>query len=165
MKTKQILASIAIIVMGLQLSLSAQETKMKPGAAGFQPAQNQIQHQTSMEKLLPPPPPPPPPVLPGIPDLTIAQTESIKKLQLNLATAKLPQENNLREKEARLHSISTVKTPDMSAIEKQIDEIAVVKVQLAKLQAAHDQDIRKVLNDEQRLIFDKRPPLHEARAF
>ncbi len=164
MKTKQIVAAITIIVMGLQLALFAQETKNKPSHPGIQSLPNQMQHEGDFNNL-PPLPPPPPPVLPGIPNLTKEQSESIHKLQINVAQAKFPLENNVREKEARLHTISTVKVPDMQAIEKQIDEIARVKVQLAKLQAAHDQDIRKVLDDEQRLIFDNRPPMPEPRPF
>ena len=53
----------------------------------------------------------------------------------------------------------------MKEIEKQIDEIGFVKIQLAKMQAAHDLDIRKILDDEQRMIFDKRPPMLEPRPF
>ncbi|MFZ4413037.1 MAG: Spy/CpxP family protein refolding chaperone [Bacteroidales bacterium] len=164
MNTKKIVAVIAIIVIGLQIALSAQEAKPKSSHPGIQPMPNQMQHEGDL-KNIPPMPPPPPPILPGIPNLTKEQSESIHKLQLNVAQAKFPLENNVREKEARLHTISTVKVPDMQAIEKQIDEIASVKVQLAKLQAAHDQDIRKVLDDEQRLIFDKRPPMPEPRPF
>ncbi|MEI6694812.1 MAG: hypothetical protein WCO13_01985 [Bacteroidota bacterium] len=164
MNTKKIAAVIAIIVMGFNLVLFAQETKNKPSHLGNQSIPNQMQREGDF-KNLPPMPPPPPPVLPGIPNLTKEQSESIHKLQINVAQAKFPLENNVKEKEARLHTISTVKVPDMQAIEKQIDEIAAVKVQLAKLQAAHDQDIRKLLDDEQRLIFDKRPPMPEPRPF
>ncbi|MFZ4401652.1 MAG: Spy/CpxP family protein refolding chaperone [Bacteroidales bacterium] len=160
MKTKQILIVIVMLVMGLQTALFAQETKTKPSHHGFQPKQMNGQDGDEL-KNLPMMPPPPPPVLPGIPNLTKEQSENIHKLQINVAQAKFPLENSVREKEARLHTISTVKVPDMQAIEKQIDDISLVKVQLAKLQAAHDQEIRKVLDDEQRLIFDNRPPMSQ----
>ena len=163
MKTNQLLASVTIVAMGLQVSLFAQEIKTKSQQAKVQTSQNQQQGQDELKNY--PPLPPLPPVLPGISNLTKEQSESIKKFQFNLAQAKFPLENNLREKEARLQTVSTVKIPDMKAIEKQIDEIGAVKVQLAKLQATHDQEIRKVLDDEQRLIFDKRPPLHELLPF
>jgi hypothetical protein len=155
MKTKQILAIIVIFVMGLQLSLNAQDSKTKTEQSLHQ---NQLQGELKNHL---PNPPPPPSVLPGIPNLSKEQSESIHKLQITLAIAKLPLENNVREKEARLHTLSTLKNPDIKEIEKQIDEIGVVKIQLAKMQAAHDLDIRNILDDEQRLIFDKRPPMPE----
>lgn len=164
MKTKQIVVTIVIIVMGLQVALFAQEAKKKPAHTDFQPMQNNVQSGGEV-KNLPPMPPLLPPVLPGIPNLTKEQSESIHKLQLGVAQAKFPLENIIREKEAKLQTISTVKTPDMKEIEKQIEEIGAVKVQLAKLQAAHDQNIRKILDEEQRLIFDKRPPMPEPRPF
>ena len=151
MKTKQILAIIVLFVMGLQLSLNAQENKTKPEQPWLQ-----NQPQGEFKNHLPNPPPP---VLPGIPNLNKEQSESIHKLQITLAIAKLPLENNIREKEAKLLTLSTLKNPDIKEIEKQIDEIGFVKIQLAKMQAAHDLDIRKILDDEQRLIFDKRPPM------
>ncbi len=166
MKTNHLVAAITIVVMGFQVSLFAQEAKTKSQQAEFQTIKNHQQGQGELKNLPPLPPlPPPPPVLPVIPNLTKEQSESIKKLQLSLAQTKFPIENTLREKEARLQTVSTVKTPDMKTIEKQIDEIGAIKIQLAKLQATHDQEIRKILDDEQRLIFDKRPPLHEPRPF
>ncbi|MCX6232835.1 MAG: Spy/CpxP family protein refolding chaperone [Bacteroidetes bacterium] len=161
MKTKQIFSIILLMLIGMQISSFAQDAKMKE-----QPLVNHPYQQGQGEmKNLPPLPPLPPPVLPGIPNLTKEQSEKIKKLQLELALNKFPLENIVREKEAGLQTISTVKSPDMKAIEKQIEEIGAIKIQLAKLQASHDQDIRKILDDEQRLIFDKRPPMHEPRPF
>jgi len=152
MKTKQILACIVIIVFSVQLTLNAQESKTKP-------EQSWLQNQSLAEFKNHPALPPPPPVLPFIPNLSKEQSESIHKLQLNVALDKFPLENIVREKEAKLQTISTIKTPDIKEIEKQIEEIGAIKIQLAKLQASHDLDIRKLLNDEQRLIFDKRPPI------
>jgi hypothetical protein len=161
MQKKQILSLILLMLIGMQISSYAQDSKLNDPSAVNRP----FQHGQGEFKNLPPLPPPPPPVLPGIPNLSKEQSEKIKNLQIELALIKQPLENKVREKEAGLHSISTIKSPDIKAIEKQIDEIGTIKIQLAKLQANHDQDIRKILDDEQRLIFDKRPPMHEPRPF
>jgi hypothetical protein len=42
----------------------------------------------------------------------------------------------------------------MTAINKTIDEISVLKTTIAKKREAHKQEVRKLLNDEQRLFFD-----------
>ena len=114
------------------------------------------------EGIQQPTPPPPPPVLPGIPNLSKEQNEGIRKLQISLGQNILPIENEIREKDARLNTLTTLKDPDMKSIYALMDEIGVLKIKIAKMQMAHDMDIRKILNDEQRLIFDKRPkhPIH-----
>jgi len=150
MKTLRITAVLIALIIGISLQLSAQVDN------------NKTENTTKENKRqVPPdgvfPQPPPPPVLPGIPNLTKEQSESIKKLQLKISEDVLPIENEIKEKEAHLNTLTSVKTPDMDAIYKVVDEIAVLKVKIAKLQIAHDMDIRKILDDEQRLIFDRRP--------
>ena len=150
MKTLRITVALIALIIGISFTLSAQVDNNRP-------------EKPTKENKRPAPPegsqfqPPPPPVLPGIPNLTKEQNESIKKLQLKISQDVLPIENEVREKEAHLNTLTSVKTPDMDAIYKVVDEIAVQKVKIAKLQIAHDMDIRKVLDDEQRLIFDRRP--------
>ncbi len=141
MKTIRNIAIIVALIIGMSSLLNAQVDNNRP-----EPPKDEFQK-----------PLPPPPVLPGIPNLTKEQSESIKKLQLKISEDVLPIENEIKEKEAKLNSLTTVKNPDMDAIYKVVDEIAVLKVKIAKMQIAHDMDIRKVLNDEQRLIFDRRP--------
>ncbi len=149
MKILRITAILIAIIIGISFQLSAQVDNKRP-------------EKPTKENNRPLPPdgllqPPPTPVLPGIPNLTKEQNESIKKLQLKISQDVLPIENEMREKEAHLNTLTSVKTPDMDAIYKVVDEIAAQKVKIAKLQIAHDMDIRKVLDDEQRLIFDRRP--------
>ena len=149
MKILRITAILIAIIIGISFQLSAQVDNKRPE----KPAKEN-------NRSLPPDgllQPPPPPVLPGIPNITKEQNESIKKLQLKISQDVLPIENEMREKEAHLNTLTSVKTPDMDAIYKVVDEIAAQKVKIAKLQIAHDMDIRKVLDDEQRLIFDRRP--------
>ncbi len=147
MKAIKISVILLLIIIGVVSKATAQPENDKNG----QPT-NEFQK----------PMPPPPPVLPGIPNLTKEQSEAIKKLQLSISSDVLPIENDIKEKEAKLNSLTTVKNPEINAIYKVVDDIAVLKVKIAKLQIAHDLDIRKLLTDEQRLIFDRRPkhPVH-----
>ena len=48
----------------------------------------------------------------------------------------------------------TAEKPDLKDINKNIEKIGEIKVEMAKLQAKHRLEMRAQLNDEQRLKFD-----------
>ncbi|GAA4828440.1 Spy/CpxP family protein refolding chaperone [Algivirga pacifica] len=89
-----------------------------------------------------------------LPDITEAQKESIKEIVMKAQKEALPLKNQMGEQKARLQTLSTEDKADMKAINKTIDKLADLKAQTMKIRAAARQDIRQVLNDEQRLIFD-----------
>lgn len=89
-----------------------------------------------------------------IPDLTDAQQEKIKTLRTAHMKEMLPLKNDLREKQAHLQTLQTSDKQDMNAINKQIDDIYVVKTQMTKKHAALRQEVRKILTDDQRVWFD-----------
>ncbi len=156
MKTFRTAIILFALFTGISFTLSAQIDNNRPEKP-----------LKEMNKPLPPEGiqqalPPPPPVLPGIPNLNKEQNESIRKLQISFGQNILPIENEIREKDAKLNTLTCIKEPDMKAINTIVDEIGALKTKIAKMQIAHDMDIRKILNDEQRLIFDKRPkhPIH-----
>jgi Spy/CpxP family protein refolding chaperone len=86
--------------------------------------------------------------------LTEDQKSKMADLRLALKKELLPLKNQLGEKQARMRTLETADKPDMGDINKLIDEIATIKANMAKKQAAHKQDIRKLLTDKQRIIFD-----------
>ncbi|MFC2089005.1 Spy/CpxP family protein refolding chaperone, partial [Calditrichota bacterium] len=94
---------------------------------------------------------------PKIPDLTDEQKEQIKELKTDHLKATLPLKNQLHEKETHLQTVSTGDNVNLTTVNKIIDEISAIKTQLAKSRAAHRQQIRKILTDEQRVIFDSHP--------
>ncbi len=59
------------------------------------------------------------------------------------------------EKKAHLKVLEIAEAPDMAAIGKTIDEMMVLKGDIMKKKIAHHQEIRKMLNDEQKMIFDQ----------
>lgn len=90
----------------------------------------------------------------NIPDLTDTQKKQLKDLRTAQMKEMLPLKNELKEKQARKNTISTsdnVKTNELNEI---IEEIGAIKIQMAKKRAAHRQNIRKLLTDDQRIAFD-----------
>lgn len=152
MKTIRTAIILFALLTGISFTLSAQLDNNRP-----EKPVKEMNKPLPPEGIQQPTPPPPPPVLPGIPNLSKEQNEGIRKLQISLGKNILPIENEIREKDARLNTLTTLKDPDMKSIYALMDEIGALKIKIAKMQMAHDMDIRKILNDEQRLIFDKRP--------
>lgn len=86
--------------------------------------------------------------------LSDEQQSNMAVLRLNHQKAVLPLKNVLNEKRAKLTTLSTAENADMKAINKLIDEIGLTKTDVAKLKAAHHQEVRKILTEEQRIKFD-----------
>ncbi len=92
----------------------------------------------------------------GIPDLTDEQKEKIKELHLGMMKEALPISNQIAENRAKLKTLSTADPVDMKAIDKLIDDNAGLQASLKKKMAATHQEVRKLLTDEQRIVFDSR---------
>lgn len=93
----------------------------------------------------------------GIPNLTEEQKTKMKEIRLGHLKETQPLKNQLGELKARQKTLSTAEKPDMKAIDSNIDDITKVQNQLFKKSAAAHQQIRSLLNDEQKLWFDSRP--------
>jgi len=98
-----------------------------------------------------------------IPDLTDVQQEKMKKLHTSLAKEMLPLKNQLGEKEARMKTVSTGDNVKMNEVYAVIDEISAIKTNMAKKKAAHRQEIREILTDDQKVWFDMHAPTHGKR--
>jgi Spy/CpxP family protein refolding chaperone len=96
-------------------------------------------------------------LLERIPDLTDGQKEQINDLKTQHMKEVLPLRNLVQEKQAQLKSISTGDKVDMDKVNNTIEEIGKIKIDLAKKRAAHRQEIRNVLTEDQRVIFDSMP--------
>ena len=99
-----------------------------------------------------------------IPDLTDDQKSQIKDLHLGMMKESLDIRNQLGENRARMRTLQTAEEPDMKAIEKLIDESSALQAELKKKQAANHQEVRKLLTEEQRVIFDSRASKMRERA-
>jgi Spy/CpxP family protein refolding chaperone len=88
------------------------------------------------------------------PELSKEQQEAIKKLDLEYKKEMLRIKNHIAEKKAHIKSLSVAEEVDINTIHANIDEMYHLKSMLAKKQAERTQNIRKLMNDEQRLHFD-----------
>jgi Spy/CpxP family protein refolding chaperone len=98
-----------------------------------------------------------------IPDLTPEQDAKIKELRIKHLKEITPLRNEMNEKKARLQTLRSVDKPDMNAINKTIDEIALIKANLMKKREAHRVEISSLLTDEQRVILNSREGRHGKR--
>ena len=90
----------------------------------------------------------------GIPDLTDEQKTQLEKLQVEHLKSMQPLKNELAEKQAQLHTLTTAADVSMSRINSLIEEIGKLKTEIMKVREKHHQDVRKMLNEKQRLFFD-----------
>ncbi|MBN2620496.1 Spy/CpxP family protein refolding chaperone [candidate division WOR-3 bacterium] len=97
---------------------------------------------------------------PMIPDLTDAQKEQMQNLHMELLRAMKPLQNEIGEKEARLHTLQSADKVNMSEINKVIEDIGQLRTKIMKLNVAHHQEIRSLLTEEQRVFFDAHHPPH-----
>ena len=89
-------------------------------------------------------------------NLTEDQQAQMKSLRLKLQQEMLPIRNKLGENRARFRTLSTAENADLKAINKLIDGNSQLTASMAKLRAANHQAVRKLLTEEQRIIFDSR---------
>jgi Spy/CpxP family protein refolding chaperone len=99
-----------------------------------------------------------------IPDLTEDQQGKIKNIHLNMMKESLSIRNKLGENRAKLKTLQTAENPDMNAIDNLIDESSSLHADLQKKAAANHQQVRSILTEEQRVIFDSHSGQMRARA-
>ena len=89
-----------------------------------------------------------------VPNLTEDQKTKIKDLKITHQKQMLIYRNQMGELKAKEQTLTTADKADMKAINANIDEITKVKNQMMKAKAQHQQDVRALLNPEQKLWFD-----------
>lgn len=92
----------------------------------------------------------------NIPNLTPDQQTKITNLKTSHMKEMQDFKNQLGEKEAHLNTLRTADKPDMAAINKTLDEIGVIKVNMSKKREQHIQDVRSLLTAEQKVYFDSK---------
>lgn len=86
--------------------------------------------------------------------LTVEQREKMKEIRLSARENVLPLENQIRERKARLNTLSTGDTIDANAANSTIEEISKLESDLQKIRWNSRMEIRKLLTDEQKVLFD-----------
>lgn len=88
--------------------------------------------------------------------LTDEQKDQIEKIRIENMKKALPVKNQINEKKAELRTLTTGDNIDMKAAGKVLANIEDLKSELAKQMVRTRLDIRNVLNDEQKIMFDAR---------
>ncbi|MEQ8523708.1 Spy/CpxP family protein refolding chaperone [Gracilimonas sp.] len=87
-------------------------------------------------------------------DLSDEQNEQIQSIHLNGQKAMLPLRNQMREKNARLLSLTTGDEFDEAAVNTLITEISDLNASMMTMRISHRQQIRSLLTEEQQVKFD-----------
>ncbi len=87
-------------------------------------------------------------------ELTDAQKEAFKQSQLAMQKQLQPIQNELGEAEAHQKTLMSAEKTDMAAINKNIEKIGGLRIEMAKIRAKNHLDMRAQLTEEQRLKFD-----------
>lgn len=85
--------------------------------------------------------------------LTEEQNKAIKEIRLKSAKEAKPLKFKLKELKARYQTLINEDSPNLNAINANIDEMSKVKNQLAKIKAKTRVEIFSKLTDEQKLLF------------
>lgn len=91
-----------------------------------------------------------------MPNLTEEQRDQMKELRLGFLEDLKPLRNQMGELKAEYRSMTTADDVDMKDVNENIDEQADLMASIKKLHASHQQAVRQVLTDEQKLFFDMR---------
>lgn len=86
--------------------------------------------------------------------LTEEQREKMKEIRLSAQENVLALENQIRERKSRLNTLSTGETIDAKAAHSTIEEISNLESDLQKLRWNSRMEIRKLLTNEQKVLFD-----------
>ena len=84
-------------------------------------------------------------------NLTNEQKDAFKKILLAMQKEIKPIRNEIGEAAAHLKTLTSVDKPDINAINKSIDKIGALKIEIAKIRLKNRLDMRALLTDEQRL--------------
>ena len=87
-------------------------------------------------------------------NLTEEQSEQINTLRAKHLKELLTIKNEMLENRARLRTLTTTEEFNKKEIDKLIDEVTLANAKQMKQRIAHQQEIRSLLSEEQRIIFD-----------
>lgn len=91
--------------------------------------------------------------------LTDEQTTKMEALRIDFHKLAQPMENQLGEKRAALRSLTTVENPDRKKVETLVTEIGKLENSLMLARVNHKLDVRALLDDRQKVIFDQKEPM------
>jgi len=94
-------------------------------------------------------------------NLTDAQTASFKKLKLEGDKKITPLKNKLNELHAKKRTLMSANNADKKAINRVITDMSSAREKIQKIRTTQRIEMRKLLNDEQRVMWDKKACNHK----
>jgi Spy/CpxP family protein refolding chaperone len=91
----------------------------------------------------------------GLPNLTDAQKKQMEEIDQTVEKALIPLKAQVELKHAELNALLVAEKTDKAAIDKKIEEIGAIRVQIQKKRIGGRLEIRAILTPEQRIGFDK----------
>lgn len=92
-----------------------------------------------------------------IPDLTDEQQEQMKTLRIEHRSAMEEYRADMRTLRAEYADLTSGSDYDTEAASERIDALTAVKNKMMKQRLEHRNEVRNLLTDEQKVIFDQRP--------
>lgn len=92
-----------------------------------------------------------------IPNLTEDQESKIESLRLENMKEMTAFRNQVNELMAKKQTFMTSENSDSKEINAVIDQMTDIHNKMMKASAKHHQDVRNLLTDDQKIIFDSRP--------
>lgn len=91
-----------------------------------------------------------------IPNLSEDQKKKMKEIKIRTRKETMQVENQMGEKKARLKTLTMMDKPDINEINKTVDEWMGMQAIVMKKKLGSAQEIRALLNEEQRVVFDSK---------
>jgi len=91
------------------------------------------------------------------PQFTPEQQKQMTAFKLTLEKDMIQFDNQLNEKRTQLKTLQQVDKPDMKSIYSKIDEITALQNKKMKAAVTHQNNVRSILTEEQRIKFDMKP--------
>jgi len=93
---------------------------------------------------------------PRIPNLTDEQKTQLKNARIKHHKEVLPIKNELREKRARLKTLTSTNTSKNKEIDNVIEDIGALQTKMMKAKVAHLMGMKQFLTEEQQLFLETR---------
>jgi Spy/CpxP family protein refolding chaperone len=87
-------------------------------------------------------------------NLTDEQRAKVEEIHLKGQKGMIPLRNNIQEKNAQLRTLRMADDYDEDAVHALIEEIGKLKTAMMVMRTSHQQQIRELLTEEQRIKFD-----------
>lgn len=90
-------------------------------------------------------------------ELTDEQKEKMADLRLQSQKETLSYKNVIREKKAKMRTLSTGENYDVNELNKLVDEISDLEASVKKVMVKNRGEMRALLTEDQKIIFDSMP--------